>query len=179
MTRSPGRRRGSRPPHTPADTTRGAPKPSNRSPQRSAHRAAPRPTGASRSASRPYVEKENRRRSGSSSSRATARASRSTAVRIRTGFTARRSGCLVLLPLASLHPGLPAIARRRVLSGELDVRDLRVAQRERPVSLLVEILEEGLGHQLVPVEDVADHFGAVRLDDGGVAPIVEGEIDDL
>src|SRR6266536_3110783 len=179
MTRSPGWRRGSSPPHTPAETTSGSASPSRRGAQRDPHRTARSPTGARRRAPRPKAGKENARRGGNSRWRASARASSSTAVRIRIGFTARCAGGRGLVPLLALHPGLPAVAGRRVLARELDVRDLGVRDGERSVALLVEKLDEGVGHQVVPVEDIPDDFGPVRLDEGGVAPVVEREVDHL
>src|SRR6185503_10309141 len=73
----------------------------------------------------------------------------------------------------------PAIASRGVLSGELDGRDLRVRQGERPAALLVEELDERDRYRAVAIEHVAHHLGAVGLDDGGIAPVVEGELDHL
>ncbi len=52
-TRSPEARRGSSPPHTPAEITSGAANPSRQEAQRSERRAAPRPTGAMRRPGRP------------------------------------------------------------------------------------------------------------------------------
>src|SRR5262245_1989768 len=107
-----------------------------------------------------------------------ARASSSTAVRIRIRDTPRH-GPFGLLPLLALEPGLPAVPGRGVLAGELDVGELGVAEREGTLTALVEVLDEGLRSIGVSIEDVADDLGPVPLDDGGVAPIVEGELDDL
>src|SRR5262249_57160432 len=87
--------------------------------------------------------------------------------------TGRRAQDRFFLLLA-LDPGFPAIAGRGVLPREPDGGDIAVRNGERTVSLLVEELEEGLGHVRVAVEDVADDLGAVALDHGGAAPPVGG-----
>src|SRR5262245_47511560 len=179
MTRSPGARRGSSAPQTPADTISGAAKPSRSEGQRESQSAARKPTGARRSVAWPNAGNGNVGRRGNSSSRARRRASSSTAVRTSSGVIVRHPGTLGPFSLLALDPGLPAVAGRSVLAGELDVRDLGIGDGERAVAILIEELDEGFGYEAVPVEDVADDLRPVALDDRGVASVVEREVDHL
>src|SRR5262245_48669841 len=82
-------------------------------------------------------------------------------------------------PLPALHPCLPRLPGCRVPAREPDRGDVGVAEGERPLTGLVEVLQERLGDAGVPVEDVADDLGTVTRDDRRVAAVVEGVLDDL
>src|SRR5258706_3578409 len=114
---------------------------------------------------RPNAGKGKAGRRGRSSARARARASSSTPVRMRSGLTTLRAGRLRLVPFLALQPGLEADADGGVLPRELDGGDGGVRERERPLPALLEVLPEGKSGAAVSVEDVADHFRAVRFHD--------------
>src|SRR5712692_3244082 len=182
MTRSPARSRRSRAPQTPAETITRRSAAAMRWGQRVSSKPARSPTGATRTPSRPNARNGRDGRRGNSSSRASARASSSTPVRIRIPLTPLHAGSRVplgLLPLPALDPGLPAIAGCGVLAGEFDGRDLGVGDGDGPFTRLVEHLDERLGRRRVPVEDVADELAAVGFDHGGIAAVIERELDDL
>src|SRR5262245_56830732 len=179
-TRSPGTRRGSRPPQMPAETTSGSTSPSSPAAQRADRSAADSPTGTIRVGPRPNARYGRPARAGSSSSRASPAASSSTAVRMRMPFTGLRGrGVLRLLALLALQPGLPRIALGGILAAEQDVDDVAVRDADGIVPLLVDDLDEGLGRAPVAIAEIADQLAPVPPHHRDIAAVVEGVHDHL
>ena len=181
MMTSPGRRSGPHPPASPVTSKAAGAGESERTSRRS-RRVARGPTirtvrsrrvagGSRRSSPRASMPRPATTRTRSSSVGAWARP-----LRHGGGGASRPSGLLRLLPGEPRGVGLPG---RGVLSGEVDRAHLRVRNAVGSAALGVEHLEVRLGSVGIAVEHVAVELRAVPLHDRGVAPVVEGELDDL